>query len=442
MQSCTCISFRKRSECDIFELACNPESKKICENGGMHDDGTISSSLCEILRKVSKVGSSTTCCNVSSTSVEKLSHGTIVCIFSVSLSNCIECHNNNNNNNYRFAEAYFSFVHERAMDELDRVSQYYVDKAKSKLAKTVMALKIKHKFQALRLRSKIQAHIRGSCSRYALRRMQKILEIERNASFKAEGLYSMQVARMGMLDIAKKLPIAQALIRGFVYRARYRNQKRDVTKLQAFVRMMICVKAKAAKLKQIVCLQRALRMLAITEMYEESIRAAEKLQSAWKRCMWHSRKAEFGDRLRKACSKGNVENCVALLKLDDPRYSCLRSMPMIALVNISDRFTKVRPIHYAAQSGDVKMMTFLLRNGAVASAQDDIGESALHKSVAVGDRAFKITRMILQAAKKRGAAERIMSQRMFNFLCDFRTIFSNTHRNKQEPRRTRHRIQL
>ena len=149
------------------------------------------------------------------------------------------------------------------MDELDRVSQYYVDKAKSKLAKTVMALKIKHKFQALRLRSKIQAHIRGSCSRYALRRMQKILEIERNASFKAEGLYSMQVARMGMLDIAKKLPIAQALIRGFVYRARYRNQKRDVTKLQAFVRMVICVKAKAAKLKQIVCLQRALRMLAI-----------------------------------------------------------------------------------------------------------------------------------------------------------------------------------
>ena len=314
------------------------------------------------------------------------------------------------------------------MDELDRVSQYYVDKAKSKLAKTVMALKIKHKFQALRLRSKIQAHIRGSCSRYTLRRMQKILEIERNASFKAEGLYSMQVARMGMLDIAKKLPIAQALIRGFVYRARYRNQKRDVTKLQAFVRMVICVKAKAAKLKQIVCLQRALRMLAMTEMYEKSIRAAEKLQSAWKRCMWHSRKAEFGDRLRKACSKGNVENCVALLKLDDPRYSCLRSMPMIALVNISDRFTKVRPIHYAAQSGDVKMMTFLLRNGAVASAQDDIGESALHKSVAVGDRAFKITRMILQAAKKRGAAERLMSQRMFFFcILLFRTIFSNTH---------------
>ena len=311
-----------------------------------------------------------------------------------------------------FAEAYFAYVHQRAAAKLDRVSQYYVDKAKSKLAKTVMAIKIKRKFQALRLRTKIQARTRGSCSRWELHQMQKILEIERNASFKAEGLYSMRSARLGMLDIAKKLPLAQALIRGFVYRMRYRNQRRKIIKLQAFCRMMIRLKIKAAKLKCIVILQKALRMVSLTESYEKKIRAAERVQAAWKRHMWHSRKNEFGDQLRKACNKGDVNACVSLLKLEDPKYTCLHGVPTIALVNISDPFTKERPIHFAAQSGDVKMMTFLLRNGAISSVQDDIGESALHKSVSVGDRAFKITRMILQAAKKRGAAERIMSQCM------------------------------
>jgi len=97
-----------------------------------------------------------------------------------------------------WAQALKERIHYCATLKLDEVVTDVVDSVSKKLARHQMQSRIRRKLKDLRDRVRAQAHIRASISRFQFQEAQRRLEIIRQASYKAEGVYAMVFCRLNL----------------------------------------------------------------------------------------------------------------------------------------------------------------------------------------------------------------------------------------------------
>ena len=89
------------------------------------------------------------------------------------------------------AQAWRGVVHLKSQAALDSIASVEVQKVRRKLAANIMMQKMKQSLKRLRKFVRIQQHIRGVFPRIEFLALKKQAEIEKNASFVAESVYSM-----------------------------------------------------------------------------------------------------------------------------------------------------------------------------------------------------------------------------------------------------------
>jgi len=324
-------------------------------------------------------------------------------------------------------------VHKRAMAQLDAITQAEADKVKQKLAGNIMAAKMRVSIIKLRLRVRVQKHVRSPIAQVHFRELQKLAEIQRLASFKAEALYSM-TANVQETSCVKTGVIAfQAQSRMCLARKMYRRQRAIRASAHAYARMLAARKRFLAKRRAQQEIASWYRWLALRKSYLARKIALMKIEGLFLKAIMKKKLRDYIKDMDEACNKGDLETVTKLLttdvaqsSVDAPKESrgrywrlanCLNekvpfwtqntSKQLVMthpLVNLRDPIMWSAPIHSAVKTGDMELVDFLIARGAVCDVRDGLYETPLHVTCKCGDAALKMSKRIHKSLKAMDAS--------------------------------------
>merc|ERR1719453_253086 len=91
---------------------------------------------------------------------------------------------------------------------------------------------------------------------------------------------------------------------------------------------------------------------------------------------------------------GHAEKISELLSLSPP-YDCLGHIPKSMLVNMLDKAYFTSFLHSAAKSGNLETVRILIGHNGKVDVSDLVGDTPLHNSVALGDKALSVSKYML-----------------------------------------------
>ena len=96
-----------------------------------------------------------------------------------------------------------------------------------------------------------------------------------------------------------------------------------------------------------------------------------------------------------ACANGLIGDVDRLLMRSEPEYAILSDVPFDEIIKSRSRTTGMGFLHFAAKSGDLEVIQFVLSAGADPTALDDARNNALHLLATHGDEGFVAAQAIL-----------------------------------------------
>eukprot|EP00941_MAST-03F_sp_MAST-3F-sp1_P004404 g4404.t1 len=299
---------------------------------------------------------------------------------------------------------YKMLVHFRGRILIDKFSAAEVDFVKGRLASRLMSRKMMLSLQNLRLRMKAQAHLRGYFGRQQLKKRLKLLEIERTASMKAEGLWLCNIERIMFVRRYQASVMISSMVRKFLFYRYYKRMRAARSHARAFLIMCVSRRKWQEKVKSTISVQRTYRIILFMDRFKRKKRALACIENFYFKYMIKSKMARWIDLMSSAASRGDLETCKQLYDVEsNPTWSRLLPLKVemiprgkdkkwktFPLINLRETTMFSAPIHSAAISGNKELIEWMIKSGAETEIRDMLHNTPMHSAAAMGDDALSV----------------------------------------------------
>jgi len=253
--------------------------------------------------------------------------------------------------------------------------------------------------------------------------LQKKAEIQRLASFKAEAVWSMTADTGKASKWRRSVVVCQAQWRGQLQRRVYQRLRNNMAAAHAFSRMLMKRRKFLARREAQIQVAKWARWHALRHVYRQEKMSFLKIENLCYRYMMRSKLRQFIKALDEKCSAGDLKGVTELLttellpwnedmpkedrgkfwRLSDTKNEMAKYKNKMVmthpLVCARENIMWAAPIQTAVRSGNIKLVEYLLTQGAVCDVRDALLETPLHVSCKGGDFGLKISKRIFKSCE-------------------------------------------
>jgi len=280
------------------------------------------------------------------------------------------------------AKTWRDIVHLKSKVALDAIASEEVQKVRLKLAANIMLQKIKQKLIRLRRAIRVQKFVRGTFPRNEFVALKKQAEIEKNASFVAESVYSMTGEVSFLAKYYRAIVKIQTLARGYVKRTTYLRKRPIRSAAHAFARMVVRRNKFLLKRKAQIDVAKWYRFHIMRRYYRKQFEVYDRIGLFIRTRLRKVMLRKFVSVMEAACLAGDLVLVKRLLGADletgddngttRGRFYRLAGLKIehiqyqgqlvetFPLVNIREPMMMCSPVHCAVKSGMLELSMFSL----------------------------------------------------------------------------------